>query len=89
MEPVLTEIQQLRAEVKQLTDIVLRLEKSCSRMDDHIDFVDHVYETAQAPVNFVLQKVSRLMGSSQTTQRLLAPPREEKNSHQEHEDTTP
>ena len=81
MEGVLQEVRLLREEVKMLTEIVVRLEKSCSRMDDHITFVDHVYERVQRPMNFVLGKVSRLMGRSE---QVL--PQIEKNPEHDHDE---
>lgn len=84
MSQIEENLKLLREEVQSLKEIVLRLEKSCSRMDDHITFVDHVYDKVQAPFNFVLNKVSRVMGRTEQTLPMI------KNHEEDHnEDPTP
>ena len=45
-------------------DIILELlktniEPNCEKMSSHIDFVDNVYDTVKAPLNYICSKVSR------------------------------
>ena len=43
-----------------------RLELSCRAMDSHIGFVEGVYSTVRAPMDYVASKVSQLTGGSHT-----------------------
>lgn len=44
-----------------------RLELSCRAMDSHIGFVEGVYSTVRAPMDYVASKVSQLTGGVHTT----------------------
>lgn len=83
MSEIEENLKLLREEVLSLKEIVLRLEKTCSRMDNHITFVDHVYDKVQAPFNFVLNKVSRVMGRTEQTLPTI------KNHEEDHNEEDP
>lgn len=51
------EVKDMRADIQALTEQVRLLTKTCARMDNHIDFVDGVYETVRAPANYVLSRI--------------------------------
>lgn len=51
------EIKELRKDIHTLTQEIRALTKTCSRMDNHIDFVDGVYDTVRAPANYILSKI--------------------------------
>jgi cell division septum initiation protein DivIVA len=51
------EVSQMREDIKALTEAVQKLTQTCGRMDNHIDFVDSVYETVRAPANYVLDRI--------------------------------
>lgn len=51
------EIQSLATQIEKLTSQIEKLTVTCGRMDNHIDFVDGVYETVRAPANYVWDKV--------------------------------
>ena len=55
-----------REEITKLTIAIRDLEKVCSRMNNHITFVENVYETVKAPANYILSKIS----TSETKNRL-------------------
>jgi len=59
------EIKALREDMKLLTDEIKKLTSSCSRMDDHITFVNGVYTSVRHPVSFMFNKVRRIMGKSE------------------------
>lgn len=50
-----TEIKGLRKDIQNLTTV-------CSRMNQHINFVENVYSTVRIPANYVKNKVESLMG---------------------------
>lgn len=54
-------LRQLIEENKKLQERLDRIEESCSRMDDHIGFIQGVY-------NYVRTKVSRLIGGKELPQ---------------------
>ena len=39
-----------------------KMEKSCGAMDNHITFVDCIYSTIRSPLDFIVNKVSRISG---------------------------
>ena len=45
-----------------LNTSVNKQSKSCSKMDDHINFVEGAYETLRSPLDYVTSKVNRLRG---------------------------
>ena len=47
---VLSELKEIRQEIRDL-------KKTCSKMDNHVEFVESVYETVRAPVSWILSKV--------------------------------
>jgi hypothetical protein len=38
---------------------------NCKKMGSHIDFIENVYSTARAPLNFVLDKMNYMLGNKQ------------------------
>lgn len=56
------EIKLLRNDVQLLTEIVQKLSLSCSKMDEHISFVEGVYSVVRTPANYIKGKIDRLMG---------------------------
>ena len=51
------EVRDMREDIQALTEQVRKLTQTCGRMDNHIDFVDGVYETVRAPANYVLSRI--------------------------------
>jgi hypothetical protein len=62
-------------EVERKLDIILQkienmekrlyvLEKSCNGMDSHIDFINGVYNTVRAPLDFIVRKVTTIQGGN-------------------------
>lgn len=54
MEDLKVEITSLREDVKLLTEQVQKLTQSCSRMDNHITFVEQIYKTVRKPADYML-----------------------------------
>lgn len=65
---LLTELQaqvaQLSRDVAQLQATVERQQAACDKMGSHIDFVENVYDTVRAPLNYVTQRLSWRSGHS-------------------------
>ena len=46
----------------ELIQAVDKLDGSCSKMDDHINFVENTYETLKSPLDYISSRVNRLRG---------------------------
>ena len=73
-----SEIDMLKKDLKEVKETVAalvvavdKLTKVCSRMDDHIDFVEDTYNNLKHPLNFAKTKIERIMGYSQSDTNLL------------------
>lgn len=51
------EIQELKEEVKLLREDINKLITICSRMDNHITFVDNVYDSVRIPVQSIFTRL--------------------------------
>ena len=38
------------------------LAKDCSKMSDHIDFIDQVYETVRTPLHYICSNINYIIG---------------------------
>jgi septal ring factor EnvC (AmiA/AmiB activator) len=57
IEKLQQEVKEMRKDIQALTEQIRKLTQTCGRMDNHIDFVDNVYETVRAPANYVLSRI--------------------------------
>jgi hypothetical protein len=70
---------QIRSELKDLTDRIEAIErkldlilfkldgsviKNCDKMGTHIDFVNSVYTTVKVPLNYISNKIQRIINPS-------------------------
>jgi len=46
------------------------LNKNCSKMEDHINFVESTYNIVRKPLNYLKNKVEGVMGLNQTVKEL-------------------
>jgi hypothetical protein len=65
IESLEKEVRELREHIQLLTNEIKNLTSSCSRMDDHITFVNGVYTSVRHPVSYMFNKVRRIMGKSE------------------------
>lgn len=49
-------VNELTRQVENLTRIIKKINTSCDRMDNHISFVEHVYETLKKPLKYLSTK---------------------------------
>lgn len=59
---VVASIDELRREIAALRTDVRDLRKVCSRMDDHITFVNGTYNAVRSPMSWIFARVNRMMG---------------------------
>jgi hypothetical protein len=57
-QEILDELRDLRREIQMLSDRIEKLDKSCSRMDNHINFVENTYDILRTPLNVVSNLVT-------------------------------
>lgn len=59
------QIEKLNKKMEGLdTFIRHNLAKDCSKMSEHIDFVDQVYETVRSPLNYICNNINYVLGDS-------------------------
>ena len=58
-------LDDLKYEIGLLREMMEKLVKKASRLDDHIDFVENTYDIARTPLNYILSNVSKVMGKCQ------------------------
>ena len=64
LDKIETEIQELRKDIHNLTLI-------CSKMDNHITFVEKVYSSVFTPANYIIKRVESFMGIEKERQNTL------------------
>jgi len=42
------------------------IQKGCSKMENHIDFIQHTYNIVRRPLNYITNKVECIMGNNNT-----------------------
>jgi glycerol-3-phosphate responsive antiterminator len=61
----------LTEKVDAISEELGMVKTQTSKMDSHVDFVNGVYQKVEAPLNYVCDKVSRLIGNGSETQKKL------------------
>lgn len=47
-----------------MNDNLEKLNKTCSKMDNHIDFVENTYDSLKFPLNYIKNRVEYFAGTS-------------------------
>ena len=64
---ILKEIISLKLEIRILSNKINNLDKSCSRMDGHINFVENTYSTLRSPLNIFSSIINKFYGNVEDT----------------------
>jgi len=57
-----TDIENIAKSFQELkSDIQNDLKPACSKMVHHVDFIDEVYEKVKVPLNYVCNKINRII----------------------------
>jgi|Laugresbdmm110dn_1035115.scaffolds.fasta_scaffold22126_1 archaellum component FlaC len=51
-----------------LEDNLSGVEKSCKKMNNHIEFVEDTYEIVRTPLNFMKNRIEYIMGAKSKTE---------------------
>ena len=60
---ILEKLEKLEKLVSALSQKIDNLDRSCSRMDDHIDFVERTYDVLRSPLSLLTNISSRFYSS--------------------------
>lgn len=55
-EDIKQELKEVKDQLAVLTETIKKLVNVCSRMNEHIDFVEETYEVVKHPINFITSK---------------------------------
>ncbi len=62
-----TDIAQIKLQLSQITEMLITLTKSSEKLNNHIDFVEHTYDTLKTPLNYIKDTVNRITFRPQLT----------------------
>lgn len=57
-------ITEIRQDMKILSELLKKNSNVCSKMSNHIDFIETTYDNLKRPLNFMKNQVERIIGSS-------------------------
>jgi hypothetical protein len=65
IEKRLTKLENKLLNVEQNTNKILSIlelsiEPNCHKMENHVNFVEKIYETTRKPLNFIFEKISKI-----------------------------
>lgn len=58
-------LQRIEDQLEKIQKILQKLQTSCSGMDEHINFVEGVYDVLKSPLNLTLSAFRPLFGSTE------------------------
>lgn len=64
------DIKEIKKSISELKEAIETLNETCSRMNNHITFVEDTYETLKTPLNFIKNKVESLSVGSKITEEI-------------------
>jgi predicted nuclease with TOPRIM domain len=64
MNDIKNDLNEIKTNLRELTEAVKSLEQQCSRMNNHINFIEETYSSLRTPLDFLLQKVNYITGSN-------------------------
>ena len=67
-EKILSLLQNIMQKISVLEEKIDAIDKKCSKMTSHVDFVDGIYEDIKKPFHFALNKVKLLQNNSDSVQ---------------------
>lgn len=68
LDILLTKLSNIEIKLEGLEKDIQTIKEQTTKMDDHVDFVNNVYETVEAPLHYITDKFHYMIGSSNTKQ---------------------
>lgn len=62
MDEIKKDLSEVKAQLNALTELCLRIEKSCIIVEEHAGFVENIYTKVRAPLNFLKRQVAFISG---------------------------
>jgi len=57
------EVQEFRSQLQEMKSKLDKIEQSSDKMDKHIDFIESVYATLKAPIDYIVGTYNKLLKS--------------------------
>ena len=70
MNDILNRLEKVEEQLKILIQKIDNLNTSCSRMDNHIDFVEKTYDVLRSPLNLLTNMTSSFYGQVEDNNNL-------------------
>tara|TARA_B100001059_G_C17724747_1_gene522779 strand:- start:849 stop:1088 length:240 start_codon:yes stop_codon:yes gene_type:complete len=61
LEKVLKKLEIIEERLALLTEEIEDIKKSNNKMDNHIDFIENIYNNIKTPFHYVLNRISNIM----------------------------
>ena len=68
LDHILDLLKSIDKRLKVLEDGFSGVEKSCKKMNNHIEFVENTYEIVRTPLNFMKNRIEYIMGTKSKTE---------------------
>lgn len=65
-------LDNLEIKIQQLIQISSDNHKSSQKLNDHIDFVEHTYDTLKTPLNYITHKINNFISTDNTSMQFIA-----------------
>jgi hypothetical protein len=69
---IMTRLEERLANIEILIGIIVRnnkiVEEDCSKMRQHIDFIENTYALVRTPLSYIKEKIEYVMGRETTTE---------------------
>lgn len=69
---ILATMEERLANIERLIGIVVKnnkiVEEDCSKMRQHIDFIENTYALVRTPLSYIKEKIEYVMGREKTTE---------------------
>ena len=63
LDIILNKLEKIESDINKIKKDISVIKQQTSKMDNHVDFVNTVYEKVEAPLNYVTSKYYSLMGT--------------------------
>ena len=61
LEKILKKLDIIEERLTLLTEEIEEIKKSNNKMDNHIDFIENIYNNIKTPFHYVLNRISNIM----------------------------
>ncbi len=62
-------LDQLEMKLDLILDLIKEMKVGTGKMENHIDFVENIYDTVKVPFHFAMKSISSIAGSPRQSER--------------------